>query len=235
MNETDVDMKILDLGGSLVVPEKIDIQYLKSFQSTITGYLSVEERRKLIIVCGGGRVAREYQNVYRDLVASPSNDAEDHIGIAATRLNAELLKHLFGRLCPEPVVYNPTTVSVFKGKILIAAGWKPGFSTDYDAVLLAELHSAQMLINLSNIPCVFTADPKMDSSATPLDSISWSTYKSIIGAHWTPGSNVPFDPVATEHAARIQLKVIVTDGKDIANLVNILNGCKAKGTVIGPE
>ena len=48
----------------------------------------------------------------------------------ATRLNAQLLRAIFADLCNEPVVYDPTQCSDFSGQVLVAAGWKPGFSTD---------------------------------------------------------------------------------------------------------
>jgi hypothetical protein len=41
----------------------------------------------------------------------------------------------------------------FSGRVLMAAGWKPGFSTDYDAVVLAERFGARIrILMLSNIP-----------------------------------------------------------------------------------
>jgi uridylate kinase len=167
----------------------------------------------------------------------PEADADtlDWIGIAATRLNAELLKQLFRELCLEQVVTDPTSVSVFPGRILVASGWKPGFSTDYDAVLLAERFQADTLLNLSNITKVYTADPKTDPQAKPLDAVSWKEFQKLVGDTWKPGINVPFDPVATEKAAQIKLRVIVAGGRNIDNLKKILYDEEFEGTVIGPE
>jgi uridylate kinase len=48
-----------------------------------------------------------------------------------------------------------------------------------------------------------------------------------------PGKNVPFDPVASRHAAKIGLKVICAAGKNLQNLELILSGKPFLGTTIG--
>jgi uridylate kinase len=227
--------KVISLGGSIIVPDKVDSNFLLAFRAAILEYLESKADSRLIIVCGGGAPAREYQRAYRAVIPEADADVLDWIGIAATRLNAELLKRLFRELCLEQVITDPTAVSVFPGRILVAAGWKPGFSTDNDAVLLAERFQADTLLNLSNVVKVYTADPKSDPDAKPLDSISWKEFQKLVGDTWSPGINVPFDPVATEKAARLKLRVIVAGGRNIDNLKNILYDRKFEGTVIGPD
>jgi uridylate kinase len=114
----------------------------------------------------------------------------------------------------------------------VAAGWKPGFSSDFDAVLLAERFGSREVLNLSNISKVYTADPKLDPSARPLDSISWDGFLDLIGGDWTPGRNVPFDPVAARRCRELGMKVCVADGKDLANLSGLLRGDPFIGTII---
>jgi len=149
-------------------------------------------------------------------------------------LNAELIRQLLHRYCVERVIVDPLEVSVFPGRVLVAAGWKPGFSTDYDAVLLAEKFQADSLLNLSNIARVYDADPNTHPEARALEQMSWAELRALVGDTWTPGQNVPFDPVATAYAARIGLTVVVAAGRDTANLLSILNGEVFVGTVIGP-
>jgi uridylate kinase len=227
--------RVISLGGSIIAPDKVDSNFLLAFRAAILEYLERKAESRLIIVCGGGAPAREYQRAYRAVVPEADADVLDWIGIAATRLNAELLKQLFRELCLEQVIIDPTAVSVFPGRILVAAGWKPGFSTDNDAVLLAERFQADTLLNLSNIVKVYTADPKTDPDARPLDSISWKEFQKLVGDSWKPGINVPFDPVATEKAALLKLRVIVAGGRNIDNLKKILYDQKFEGTVIGPD
>jgi uridylate kinase len=232
--------RVISLGGSIIAPGAVDTDFLQSFRRTILAHLEAEPERRLILVCGGGAPAREYQRAFRETLGAQAHseagaEAQDWIGIAATWLNAELLRQLFQPLCPEKVVTDPTAVTVFPGRVLVAAGWKPGFSTDYDAVLLAERFQAEVLINLSNIPRVYSADPRQDPGAKPLDCLRWSELQALVGTRWQPGINVPFDPVATEHAARLKLTLIVADGKNTENLKNILEGQPFEGSVIGPE
>ena len=228
---------VLSVGGSIVAPDKPDFDFLDKFSKTIRTWLSQDLSRKLIMVIGGGAPARDYQNAYRkvcDLRKAPAkNDEADWIGIMATRLNAQLVKAVFEDLCPNPVVYDPTTVDMFGGQILVAAGWKPGFSTDNDAVALAERFSGNLVVNLSNIAKVYTDDPKKNPEARPIDSISWEDFIKIVGTEWVPGKNTPFDPIASQRAQKAGIKVICAAGKDIENLENILNGKDFKGTVIG--
>ena len=228
---------VLSVGGSIVAPDKPDFDFLDKFSKTIRTWLSQDLSRKLIMVIGGGAPARDYQNAYRKVCdlhkKNINNDEADWIGIMATRLNAQLVKAVFEDLCPNPVVYDPTAVDDFRGQILVAAGWKPGFSTDNDAVVLAERFSGNLVVNLSNIAKVYTDDPKKNPEAKPIDSISWEDFIKIVGTEWVPGKNTPFDPIASQKAQKAGIKVICAAGKDIENLENILNDKDFKGTVIG--
>lgn len=228
---------VLSVGGSIVAPDKPDFDFLDKFSKIIRTWLSQDLSRKLIMVIGGGAPARDYQNAYRKVCdlhkKNINNDEADWIGIMATRLNAQLVKAVFEDLCPNPVVYDPTAVDDFRGQILVAAGWKPGFSTDNDAVVLAERFSGNLVVNLSNIAKVYTDDPKKNPEAKPIDSISWEDFIKIVGTEWVPGKNTPFDPIASQRAQKAGIKVICAAGKDIENLENILNGKDFKGTVIG--
>ena len=162
-----MNTKILSVGGSIIAPDKPDSGFLTSFIAMIKDWLNADPARRLILVAGGGAPARVYQNAYKEVAAelreNIEGDAADKIGIMATRLNAELVKALCGEICKNDVVYNPTENIEFSGRILVAAGWKPGFSTDNDAVLLAEKFSADTVLNLSNIEKVYTDDPKKKS------------------------------------------------------------------------
>ena len=228
---------VLSVGGSIVAPDKPDFDFLDKFSKIIRAWLSQDLSRKLIMVIGGGAPARDYQNAYRKVCdlrkKNINNDEADWIGIMATRLNAQLVKAVFEDLCPNPVVYDPTAVDDFRGQILVAAGWKPGFSTDNDAVVLAERFSGNLVVNLSNIAKVYTDDPKKNPEAKPIDSVSWEDFIKIVGTEWVPGKNTPFDPIASQRAQKAGIKVICAAGKDIENLENILNGKDFKGTVIG--
>lgn len=226
---------ILSLGGSIIAPDAVDHAFIKAFKAEIDRYLAADPTRRVIIVTGGGAPARVYQQAYRMAVESPSSDEQDWIGIAATHLNGRLMRAVFSDHCSTDVITDPLGDFTFSGRVLIAAGWKPGFSTDNDAVVLAERFDAKRIINLSNISKVYTADPKVDPTATPLDHIGWDAFRVMVGDSWVPGKNVPFDPIATKRAAELKIEVIAADGRNIGNLQEILEEREFEGTTIGPE
>ena len=224
---------VISLGGSIVAPANPDVAFIQSFSALLRSYLAEDSDRSVILIVGGGGPARIYQQACREIAPERNGDEQDWIGIMATRLNAQLIRAVFADLCSDPVVTDPTAVTEMGGRILVAAGWKPGFSTDTDAVYLAEQFGADRVINLSNIAKVYSDDPKTNPDAVPLDAISWSEFRKLVGEEWTPGRNVPFDPVATGRAAGLGLKVITAAGADIDNIGKLLRGEPFEGTVIG--
>ncbi|MDR2482012.1 MAG: UMP kinase [Treponema sp.] len=224
---------VISLGGSIVAPEGVDESFLRGFTGLIRELLEADEQRRFILVCGGGGPARAWQKAYRAVAGGGADEQADWIGVMATRLNAQLVKAVMGEWCTGDVVTDPTQAGPLAGRVLAAAGWKPGFSSDYDAVLLAERFRADAVINLSNIERVYTADPRLDPEAKPIDAISWADFRALVGDEWTPGKNAPFDPVASRHAAKIGLRVICAAGKNLDNLKKLLSGEPFIGTVIG--
>jgi len=219
---------IISLGGSLIVPNEIDTKFLLEFQSLI---LRHAKRHKFIIICGGGRTARKYQEAARK-TGNPSSIDLDWIGIHATRVNAQLLHALLGKKAYKRIIKNPTERVAFKEQILICAGWKPGFSTDYDAVQLARSHKAKKIINLTNVDYVYTKNPKKFRDARPIKEMAWKYFRKIVGNKWNPGLNAPFDPIASKLAEKYEIKVIIANGKNLGNLEKILHGKEFIGSVI---
>ncbi len=229
------NLKVLSVGGSIIAPGDVDVEFLGKFREIVAAYLEEDAERGLIFVSGGGAPARKYQKAYREIVSSPEASEEDWIGISATWLNARLLKGIFSDYCRNEVVTDPTAVGRMEGRILVAGGWKPGFSTDNDAVLLAERFGADTVINLSNIAKIYTADPKKDPDAQPIDHIGWADFRKMVGDEWVPGVNLPFDPVAAKRGERLGLRVISAAGGNIANIDAILRDGDFEGSVIGPN
>src|SRR3989344_4087500 len=215
---------VLSLGGSVIVQDKINTDFLISFKNAI---LSSDKR--FIIVVGGGRTCRIYQEAAK-AVSTVSAEDLDWIGIAATSLNAHLLRSVFGNAAYEQIVTNPTKKISTPKKIIISAGWKPGHSTDYGAVCLAKTYDAKTIINMTNVDYLYDKDPK-EKSAKKIERADWKTLQTLVGTEWQPGLNRPFDPIATTLAAELELKLIIV-GHDLHNLGNILVGKSFKGTII---
>jgi uridylate kinase len=223
---------IISLGGSLIVPEEIDKYFLISFKQFIIK--RIEKGERFILIAGGGKTARKYQMAAAS-VSGIDNEEKDWLGIHSTRLNAHLLRTIF-KLHAHPKVIKNFIEDLkdleFKEEILVGAGWKPGWSTDYITVLLAEHFNAKSLINLSNTAYVYSQDPKVNPDAKRYDKISWKEFREIVGDKWDPGMSAPFDPIASKKAESLSLKVAIMDGKNLDNLANYLDQKKFKGTLI---
>ena len=61
---------IISLGGSLIIPDDIDVDFLKDFKKLILS--QVEKGKKFVIITGGGKICRNY-NRRRKNVADSSD------------------------------------------------------------------------------------------------------------------------------------------------------------------
>jgi len=219
---------IISLGGSLIVPQEIDVNWLRSFKELIEK--KAKQGFKFVIICGGGKVCRNYQNASKE-IGNNNKEELDWIGIKVTQVNAQLVKSMFPNSHKE-IITNPTKKINFKEKIIIAAGWKPGCSTDNDAVLLARNLKVKNLINLSNIDYIYDKDPKKFNDAKVIKEISWKDFRKIVGNKWDPGLNAPFDPIASKEAEKLGMEVAIMNGKSLVNLENYIDGKQAIGSII---
>ena len=219
---------VISVGGSLIFPDNLDMEYLKELKEVLGSF----DEYRFVIYCGGGKLARLFQQYLRQTNKDVSDEALDEAGIKATRINAEIVKNLFGDQAYPTVVCDPTEKIEFKEKVLVAAGWKPGWSTDYDSVLIAKNLGINTILNLTNVAYVYDKNPKKFKDAIPYKEISWKDLLDIVGTKWEPGLSAPFDPIAAKEAEKLSMTVIVMDGQKLDNLKNYLNGKEFIGTII---
>lgn len=227
-------LHVISVGGSLIVPDKIDTDFLASFKSFIRR--RIDKGDKFILIAGGGKTCRRYQQGASS-VSEINNEDKDWLGIHSSRLNGHLLRTIFKKNANPKLITNykddlEKFEEDFKESILVGAGWKPGWSTDYDAVLMAQKFNADSVINLSNIEYVYSQDPKVNPNAKKYEKMNWQEFIELIGDEWDPGMNAPFDPIAAKLANKINLKVIIMNGKDLDNLNNYMKNCDFLGTTI---
>src|SRR3990167_1786707 len=212
---------IISLGGSLIVPDDLNIDFLKNFKTLILSH--IVKGKKFVIITGGGKINRRYNEAAKELT-SPSNEDLDWIGIASLKLNAELLRVVFGEYAHHEVISNLNEEFSFKKPIVIGSAYKPGASSDSDAVMGAITVGAKKIINLSNTDYVYDFDPKINSNAKRIEQIFWKNYRAMIPEEFSPGLNSPFDPIASEMAEKEGITVMMMNGKPIDNLAKCLNG-----------
>ena len=241
---------VCSLGGSLIVPNEKgpNIEWLAEFVRLI---VDVQQRwRKIVIVCGGGRTARTYIEGARDVlrkldsvpdVADQGWENDRHwLGIHATRANAHLLRTIFRHMgnhayfrvlkSPERVLLHANTS---RKRIIIGAGWKPGWSTDYVAARMAHVFGAQTIVNLTNVDRVYDRDPKLEG-ARGFQEVSWEEFfRHFPRGKFAPGDNVPFDGVAADYAAKHGMRVVVLKGSRMVDLRRFFEGGPYQGTFRG--
>lgn len=221
---------VISLGGSLIIPNKIDKTFLKNFRKLILDF--VKKGNRAIIVTGGGDVCRVYQSVAKEVNKKVSADDVDWVGIGATKLNAELVRAIFADQAYAKVIDDPKKKINTTKKIIIGSGFVPGSSSDLDAIELARNFKADSVVNLSNIAYVYDKDPNKYKTAKKQPELTWNEFFKIIGTKWVPGGHYPFDPVASKLAKKSGISVAVMKGNDLSNLKNFLNDKKFKGTVV---
>ena len=228
---------IISLGGSLIIPARgiINIPFLKKFKTLIEK--QINEGRRFVIIAGGGRLSRTYVDALNKITVVDEEE-QDWLGIHATRMNAHLVKTIFKKYAQPRINKNPRTKEDLwehfeNGEsVMVAAGWRPGWSTDYVATILAERFGAKKLINLSNVTHVYNKDPNKFKDAHKIEAISWTDFRKIVGEKWIPGLNAPFDPIATKLAQENKMEVAIIDGNNLKSIERYLNNEKFTGTLI---
>ncbi len=225
---------VISVGGSLLVPnEKINTDFIKRLNVFIRE--EVEKGKRFFLVAGGGRLSRTYRDAGKAVVGTLSSEDLDWLGIHVTRLNAHLLRTVFQDIAHPRIINDyDRRIRNWKEPVVIASGWKPGWSTDYCMVKVAQMYRAQIMINLSNIDWIYDKDPNKYKDAHIIKKLTWEECEDLVGSKWAPGMNTPFDPIATKLAKNLRLTAIVANGNNFENLKKVIEGDEFKGTVIMP-
>jgi uridylate kinase len=223
---------LIALGGSIICPQagKIGVVFLRKFKKLILRYL--RKNFRFVIVTGGGKICRLYQRAAAKIGRLPYEDM-DWLGIHATRLNAHLLRTIFRQVAYPVILDYPQKPVKNNWCLLVASGWRPGWSTDYIAVLLAKRFRIKEIIDAGNISFVYSRDPAKHKNIEPIKRISWRDYRKLISGRWIPGMAAPIDPVAAKLAQQLKIRALIIKGTDLKNLENILLNKRFRGTVIG--
>lgn len=234
MNNRDANNTyVLSLGGSLVVPDGgIDVKFLSEFNDFIRDQVT-NKNRKFFITVGGGSTCRNYQEAARAIMRNKVSDIDiDWLGLHATRLNGQLVRTMFVDIADPRVIKHFEIILKIDKPVAIAAGWKPGWSTDYCAVTLCADYGMRQMINMTNIDQVYDKDPKKFPDAKPMIDVTWEKYCEITGDKWVPGMNLPFDPIASKLARDLGVTVKILNGKNLVNLAKALDNLPFHGTTI---
>lgn len=224
---------IISVGGSLIVPGGgIDTKFLSQLNSFIRNQIAAHPDRQFFLITGGGATARQYIEAGKAIVGHKlADDDMDWLGIHSTRLNGHLVRTVFRDIAHPVMIKDFEVIRKISEPVTVAAGWKPGRSSDYVAVQIAEDYGARVVINMSNITKAYDKDPAKFPDAKPIDHITWKDFRKIVGDKWKPGLSMPFDPIASKKAAQLSLTVAIM-GRDFDNLAKFLDDEPFTGTVV---
>lgn len=219
---------VVALGGSIVHPDGIAARFVADFRRFIEKF--VKKGFRFVIVVGGGRLARTYQEAAERVAPLADND-KDWLGIHATRMNAHLIRTVFRNIANPVIINTRGKVKKLDYPVTVSGGWQPGWSTDYVAVALAEDFKVPEVVIVGKPDYVYDKDPHAFKNAQPLPEISWKDYRKLIPKKWTPGFHSPVDPVAAKLGEEQAIKALVVSG-DLKNLENLFSGKDFEGTLI---
>lgn len=223
---------VVAIGGSLLAPAEVDPERYAAYVACVEG-----APKPILVIVGGGAPARSAIQLARPFEVD--EESLDEIGIAATRLNARTLEMVLAARGQDVYPGTPATLegalaALDIHDIVVMGGTVPGQSTDAVAAGLAAHADHATLVIASNIDAIYTADPRKDATATPVDIMGHDELLAIVGDGWQQaGQAGAVDPVAAKILADHQVPLLYVDGQDPQNLADALSGRSFRGTRVG--
>lgn len=219
---------VISLGGSVLtsfleMPEKL--------RKLVNVIEEISKNRRLVIVVGGGSIARKYINAAK--IFTDNKSKLDKIGIAATELNARFLISLLEDVYPKPIKSTDELLLAVKlNNVVVCSGNEPGFSTDWDASLFAEVVGANILINATKVNGIYDKDPQVHKDAKLITKLTYDEFFELMKNQANEPGNYPlFDVGAIKILKRSRIKLIVVNGLEPENILKAAFG-KNVGSVV---
>lgn len=212
---------VIAIGGSILLKE-YDYQKFQEYSEILK---SLSNEHELFVVVGGGKPARDYISVIRDLNGGEAQC--DDIGIEVTRINAKLLLTALGDYAYQRVPHNFQEALEFSasGKIIVMGGTEPAHSTDAVSAILAEYIHADKLINLTSVDGMYNKDPNKYEDAELIKEITASEMMDFIsGKETKAGTYEFFDMTAIQMIKRSSIETVIANGYTPENLTKVING-----------
>jgi uridylate kinase len=220
---------VVSIGGSVILTGTGDREYLEGLADLLR---RIGRAKPLVVTTGGGRTARDYIRLGRELGFT---EVElDEIGIEVTRLHARLLA---ARVGPPTPSHPPTTIAqavheLVRASPVILGGTEPGHTTDGVAALIAARIRASRLVNATDVNGVYDRDPRTDPGAQRHARITWPDFRARVheATSGEAGQNFLFDRLGADTLARAKIPLRVVNGRDLANLEAAISGREFDGT-----
>jgi len=216
---------VISVGGSAINPGKVDTKFLNNLKTTI---LKASKNNKIVIVTGGGFIAREYIRALKE----KSVFIQDVMGIHCTRVNAMLVASHLGKCNQEiPVELEEVKDMLASFNIVVCGGLRPGTTSDGTTASIADYLEADYMINMTNVKGLYNKDPNKYKDAKFMKKLSHKEFKKIIDkVKEKPGQHFVLDSLAAKICRQAEIKVVIMKG--VNNLQKFLDNKKFDGTII---
>lgn len=212
---------VIAIGGSILL-KKMNAHM---FQAYVKVLKDMASKHKVFVVVGGGKPARKYIELMRELGCGEAQS--DAIGIEVTKINALLLISALGEYAYQRVPDDFKQALEFheSGKIVVMGGTEPSHSTDAVSTILAEYVHADLLINLTSVDGMYDKDPhKFDDAKLISEFSSDDLVKFLAEKDVKAGTYEFFDLTAAQIIKRSNIPTVIANGGNPDNLIKIVNG-----------
>jgi len=223
---------VISLGGSLIIPEKINLELLEEFRKIVK---KNTQKYKFVIVCGGGKTARNYIHGLDKENTENKQFFQSQLGIAATRINARFMTYFFGKDANKGIPHDMHEIQgLLRAHDIVFCGalrYSPNQTSDTTTAKLANFFGTPF-VNLTDVTGLYEKNPKIYKKAEYIPQITHKEFlKMARKIEFKPGQNFILD----QKAAKILKEHNITTfllGKDMKNLDNMLNGKHFIGSII---
>ena len=210
---------VIKLSGS-IFSQDTDYAKIRKYAEMLS---DISNRVQPIVIAGGGKVARHYINLARNLGSDEAN--LDIIGIDVSRLNAKLLITALGDQAYSQVPKNleEVAIAVDSSKIVIAGGLHPGQSTNATSALIAETSKASSFVNATDVDGIYDSDPNTNTKARLFKEITVNECMEILRVESAmAGTYDLMDIIALKviERSKIPTRVVRSDTNDIRDAVD---------------
>ncbi|MEM2273722.1 MAG: UMP kinase [Candidatus Bathyarchaeia archaeon] len=223
-------MKIVIRVGGSVIASPLNPNLIRRYVDLIMDLRA--KGHQIVVVVGGGELAREFIELARSL--GLSEQEQDELAISVSRLFAQAFSMKIGgyQWRKVPVTIEEAAGTLSERGIVIMGGIRPGMTTDAVAALMASEVGADLIVKATDQEGIFTKDPKKYSDAKKLDEISLNNLERILGENkHKAGIHQIIDPEAIRILKEKRIKTIVVNGFNPENILLAINGVKV-GTII---
>lgn len=213
---------VLRLGGSVLAsPVNIDL---------ISRYVEIvkklrNENHELVVIVGGGKLAREFIDIARKLKLNEAD--QDEIAISISRVYAQLFLSKIIQQQKKKVVTSLREVLPYlqKEKLVVMGGLKPGITTDTVAALVAKKIKANLIVKGTNQDGVYNKDPRNNSDAIMINKLTFLELSRILQeTKHKAGIHQIVDPEAAKILKNQKITLIVVNGFTPNNILRAVKG-----------